>query len=238
MLKIITFTTLSVLNFFCVHYQTSICLFLWDTMPQSHRKSLLKRRLTEPQTASIFRGALESYTVTSQKPQRMYISRGINSPGFILLWLNSEKPVDRQMVAWKTRTFKKIPCKHTFCSGYWLSFKASSAHSKWFFFHDGGEATFTSLMLFHVHWIWWEMCPLSLKLVQLKNEVTSFWDSTCGTSVDGLICLLWSDKIHFELQLYSGSLLWSYTQYIPLWHCSALLLKHLLGLVRPWPLMF
>ncbi len=63
---------------FRMHFQAAVDL------RQDASKSQ-KNPFKEPQTASVFRGALESRAVTSQKPQRMYISRGTKSPGFILL---------------------------------------------------------------------------------------------------------------------------------------------------------
>lgn len=43
----------------------------------------------------------------------MFISMGIKSPGFLLLWLKSEKPANRQMASWKVGLFN-IPCKLAF----------------------------------------------------------------------------------------------------------------------------
>lgn len=164
-------------------------------MPQTNRKTPLRTKggsHSLKNTSLVFRAALESHTVTSQKPRWIYISRGIKSPGIILLWLNSEKPADRQMVAWKSRT-SNIPGKRTFCARADLDFSFKLTITTF----DGerrlSHERRTRLMLFY------SVCAVRkisavFETSSAQKEVTSFWDSASGTLVDVLICLLQSDK--------------------------------------------
>lgn len=164
-------------------------------MPQTNRKTPLRTEggsRSLKNTSLVFRAALESHTVTSQKPRWIYIPRGINSPGIILLWLNSEKPADRQMVAWKSRT-STFQANTLSVLGQILSFPLKLTITTF----DGerrlSHKRRTRLMLFY------SVCAVRkisalFETSSAQKEVTSFWDSASGTLVDVLICLLQSDK--------------------------------------------
>lgn len=100
---------------FWSHYRANI----FFRMPESHRKTPLRRnrRLSGPQTA-FQRCSRKLCSHFPEASEDVYLWGGDQISCFILLWLNSEKPADRQMAAWKTGTFKKkTPCKRTFCAG-------------------------------------------------------------------------------------------------------------------------